>query len=208
MVMEVERTITGYHQDDVGDWVGELSCGHQQHLRHQPPFQVRSWVLEPLGRARHLGTAIDCPLCERMEMPEGLVRIGASPSWDESTMPAGLRTAHRSGRWGVITVQEGRLRFRAHTTPPIQRVLEPGTDQPIAPAIAHDVEPLGHVRFAIEWFSASPDGDADAHDDHPSDATIRVDSEGGDPACWAHLICPDCGGVLGGVSHRHGGDDT
>jgi hypothetical protein len=25
------------------------------------------------------------------------------------------------------------------------------------------------------------------------EATERVD--GGDPACWAHLICPDCGAV-------------
>ncbi|HLI00429.1 MAG TPA: hypothetical protein VKV06_06550 [Acidimicrobiales bacterium] len=22
------------------------------------------------------------------------------------------------------------------------------------------------------------------------------DSQGGDPACWAHLLCPECGAVL------------
>ncbi|HWE54031.1 MAG TPA: hypothetical protein VG435_00890 [Acidimicrobiales bacterium] len=28
--------------------------------------------------------------------------------------------------------------------------------------------------------------------------------EGGDPACWAGLICPDCGIVLDGSPHRAG----
>lgn len=28
--------------------------------------------------------------------------------------------------------------------------------------------------------------------------------EGGDPACWAGLLCPECGAVLDGGSHRPG----
>jgi hypothetical protein len=39
--------ITGFHQDEDGHWVVELSCGHTQHLRHQPPWQARPWVLDP-----------------------------------------------------------------------------------------------------------------------------------------------------------------
>jgi hypothetical protein len=27
----------GYHQDEEQNWVAELSCGHQQHVRHRPP---------------------------------------------------------------------------------------------------------------------------------------------------------------------------
>jgi hypothetical protein len=27
------------------------------------------------------------------------------------------------------------------------------------------------------------------------------DSDGGDAACWAHLLCPDCGVVLDGSEH-------
>jgi tellurite methyltransferase len=153
----MKRTIAGYHTDNDGDWVGELSCGHNQHLRHRPPFQVRRWVLEPTGRAGHLGSAIDCPLCDRAEMPEGLTPLGTSAIWDEQTMPDGLRRSHRvaAGRWGLINVLEGRLRFRAQTSPPIQTTLQPGSNQPIPPEISHEVEALGHVRFEITWFSKS-----------------------------------------------------
>jgi len=41
----VQRAIDGFHQDEVGDWVAELRCGHGQHVRHHPPFWVRPWVL-------------------------------------------------------------------------------------------------------------------------------------------------------------------
>lgn len=59
-----ERAITGFHQDDEGHWVAELSCGHAQHVRHQPPWQVRPWVLTEEGRARFLGTPLPCPVCK------------------------------------------------------------------------------------------------------------------------------------------------
>jgi hypothetical protein len=32
------RPIVGFHQDEHQDWVAELSCGHNQHVRHRPPF--------------------------------------------------------------------------------------------------------------------------------------------------------------------------
>ena len=62
------RHITGFHQDDAGAWVAELSCGHGQHIRHRPPFQVRPWVLTEAGRAEHLRTELDCPLCDQDEL--------------------------------------------------------------------------------------------------------------------------------------------
>ena len=40
----IQRRIVGYHQDQLGDWVAELECGHGQHVRHDPPWQVREWV--------------------------------------------------------------------------------------------------------------------------------------------------------------------
>ncbi len=46
LLIPVERAITGYHLDDEGDWVAELSCGHNQHVRHRPPFRLRAWVTE------------------------------------------------------------------------------------------------------------------------------------------------------------------
>jgi len=63
----VIRTIEGFFQDEVGDWVAELSCRHRQHVRHAPPFRARPWVLTEEGRAEHVGTGLDCPLCDRGE---------------------------------------------------------------------------------------------------------------------------------------------
>jgi hypothetical protein len=60
-----ESAIVGYHQDELGDWIAELACGHQQHVRHQPPFHQRQWVLEAEGRRRRLGTPLRCRLCDQ-----------------------------------------------------------------------------------------------------------------------------------------------
>lgn len=57
------RRITGYRQDDEGHWIADLECGHSQHMRHQPPWQVRPWVLTNEGRDRMLGTAVPCTQC-------------------------------------------------------------------------------------------------------------------------------------------------
>jgi hypothetical protein len=57
------RAVTGFHQGEEGHWVAELECGHSQHMRHQPPWQDRAWVLTTEGRRRFIGAAIPCPLC-------------------------------------------------------------------------------------------------------------------------------------------------
>lgn len=55
--------LLGFHRDEDGHWVAELSCGHTQHLRHQPPWQNRAWVLDPRERQRHLGQPFVCGWC-------------------------------------------------------------------------------------------------------------------------------------------------
>ena len=62
-----ERAITGFHQDDEGYWVAELECGHGQHMRHDPPWQNRPWVLTPEGRGQFIGVAIPCVKCRQAE---------------------------------------------------------------------------------------------------------------------------------------------
>jgi hypothetical protein len=57
------KRITGFHQDDDQHWVAELECGHGQHVRHNPPWQVRPWVQTEAGRREKLGTSLDCLLC-------------------------------------------------------------------------------------------------------------------------------------------------
>lgn len=65
MPPSIDRRITGFHQDEEGHWVAELECGHTQHVRHQPPWQLRPWVITESGRAAHLGTTLRCVECAR-----------------------------------------------------------------------------------------------------------------------------------------------
>ena len=59
----MHRTIAAYHRDDEGHWVAELDCGHNQHVRHDPPWTYRSWVTTEVGRNGHLGTMLACKKC-------------------------------------------------------------------------------------------------------------------------------------------------
>lgn len=59
----MERKIIGFHQDQRGGWVAELECGHGQHVRHDPPFQDRAWIVTPDGRAKFVGVRVVCKLC-------------------------------------------------------------------------------------------------------------------------------------------------
>ncbi|WP_332767855.1 DUF3565 domain-containing protein [Pseudomonas koreensis] len=65
-------TITGFHQDDEGHWVAELSCGHTQHLRHQPPWQSRAWVLDPAQRIEKTGQPFACGWCAQGSVSDNL----------------------------------------------------------------------------------------------------------------------------------------
>ncbi|MEM7348210.1 MAG: DUF3565 domain-containing protein [Chloroflexota bacterium] len=56
--------ITGFYQDEVGDWVATLSCRHQRHIRHNPPWSNYPWILTVEGRNSFLGFELDCKYCQ------------------------------------------------------------------------------------------------------------------------------------------------
>ena len=58
------RAIARFMQDDEGDWIALLSCGHQQHVRHRPPWFHRPWAASPEGRAHAIGQFLECRLCD------------------------------------------------------------------------------------------------------------------------------------------------
>jgi hypothetical protein len=60
----VTRKIVGFHEDEERQWVAELECGHAQHVRHDPPWQVRPWVVTVEGRAARIGMTLECRLCD------------------------------------------------------------------------------------------------------------------------------------------------
>lgn len=149
----MQRPIVNYHQDDAGDWVAELGCGHGQHVRHKPPFTLHPWVTTAEGRASMIGAPLDCPPCERLEMPEGLVAYKRTAEFDETSVPAGLRKNHstKQGVWGLIQVLSGRLRYRIDGLGGLELLLEPGRQGVVVPEVLHHVEPDGPVRFFVEF---------------------------------------------------------
>ena len=63
----MDRAITGFHQDAADDWVAELCCGHDQHVRHHPPWTNRPWVNTARARNEYLGQLLFCKKCQRAE---------------------------------------------------------------------------------------------------------------------------------------------
>ena len=148
------RRIVGFRQDDHGDWIADLSCLHSQHVRHQPPFRDRGWVLTEMGRAERVGTEMTCPLCDRAELPERLRILRSAGPFNEHTLPAGLRGDHRlaDGIWGRLRVISGTVGFRLASDPPLAvRRLAEGDEQAIPPTLVHRVVPEGPMEIVIEF---------------------------------------------------------
>lgn len=92
-----------------------------------------------------------------MALPPGLESYRRTGGFTEVTVPSGLLADHttKTGTWGLIHVTEGRLRYRV--TDPRRAATEivlspdqaPGV---IEPTILHHVEPLGAVRFHVEFW--------------------------------------------------------
>jgi hypothetical protein len=58
------RAVESFEQDEQGHWVARLECGHGQHVRHDPPWTVREWVITETGRAARIGSSMECKLCD------------------------------------------------------------------------------------------------------------------------------------------------
>ena len=61
----MKQPITAYHKDEEDHWVAELACGHNQHVRHNPPMVSRPWVLTEAGRESMLGYELNCKKCDQ-----------------------------------------------------------------------------------------------------------------------------------------------
>jgi len=149
----VIRTIDGFHRDDQGDWVAELSCLHGQHVRHRPPFQERPWVVSAGGRAARLGSVLECPLCDRMELPAGLQTVRTDGPFDADTVPPSMRhrevVPHRT--WALLRVVDGSVGLVAETTPTMRVRVLAGEAQAIPPDVPHGLTVDGPVQFAVDY---------------------------------------------------------
>ena len=87
-------------------------------------------------------------------LPSAVEFYRRTPEFTEVTVPDGLRKAHRTraGVWGRIVVLEGGLLYRIHAAPAAEYRLDPDNPGVIEPEAEHEVEPLEHVRFFVEFY--------------------------------------------------------
>ena len=149
------RVIESFRRDDAGDWVAELSCLHSQHVRDDPPIWPRPWVGTADGRAAKVGTELDCPLCDRLESPEGLTLVRTAGPFDADTLPAGLRRDHRvaSRTWGRLRVADGEVTFVVETDPPGRHPLIRGQEIAIPPDLPHRLEGDGPFTLSVDFLT-------------------------------------------------------
>lgn len=62
----MQQAIVSFHLDEEGHYVADLACGHGQHVRHDPPWQNRPWVLTKQGRKEKLGVMLECKKCDEI----------------------------------------------------------------------------------------------------------------------------------------------
>lgn len=90
-----------------------------------------------------------------MPIPAGYVVSRRTPVFTQETVPPALLSAHQTkgGAWALIHVLEGKLRYCVET-PPSESILAPGQPGVIEPEVRHRVEPIGPVRFYLEFHRA------------------------------------------------------
>lgn len=91
-----------------------------------------------------------------MELPDTARPYRRTDEFTETTVPAGLLKAHttKAGSWALIHVLEGRLAYRIvdPRRPATETILTPqGAPGVVEPTVLHEVQPLGPVRFYVEF---------------------------------------------------------
>lgn len=96
----MNQPITGFHLDSENHWVADLECGHAQHVRHDPPFFQRPWVLTTEGRTEHMGQPLNCVRCDEMRDKIARATIKqCQKALAEGYESAGLSGLCDEGRW-------------------------------------------------------------------------------------------------------------
>ena len=66
----MNKAIADYHKDEENHWVARLNCGHFQHVRHNPPWTNRLWVITLEGRQAMIGQELNCKKCDEGAEPD------------------------------------------------------------------------------------------------------------------------------------------
>jgi len=150
----VKRSIIEFGTDEAGDPFAQLDCGHLQHVRHRPPFVNRPWVTSEVGRKAMLGSKIECPLCDRMQWPQGLVNYKRTRDLSDRSVPAGFLRDHatKRGVWGWLQVTEGALEYCVQAPVNKRFALNAPTEAIIVPQMQHHLRIHQPVKFHVEFW--------------------------------------------------------
>lgn len=87
------------------------------------------------------------------QLPDTVKPFKKTPTFSESTVPAGLLKDHNTaaGVWGVIKVVSGCINYQITEGSPFQVTLDLDTDGIIEPRIKHHLEVCGPVSFYVEF---------------------------------------------------------
>lgn len=87
-------------------------------------------------------------------LPADCVAYKRTPEFTEQSVPRGLLKAHqtKTGTWAKIVVLQGELAYRI--LPPNEEThrLDVTTIGIVEPGVLHEVEPIGAVRFYVEFY--------------------------------------------------------
>ncbi len=150
----MKRSIIEFGTDEAGDLFAQLDCGHLQHVRHRPPFVNRPWVTSEAGRRAMLGSKIECPLCDRMQWPQGLVNYKRTRDLSDRSVPAGFLRDHatKRGVWGRLQVTEGALEYCVQAPVNKRFALNAPTEAIIVPQMQHHLRIDQPVKFHVEFW--------------------------------------------------------
>ena len=88
------------------------------------------------------------------DLPTGVSGYKKTQEFTHETVPPGLLRAHqtKAGTWGKIVVLDGKLHYRI-LEPELQELV-PSEEVygVVEPTVLHEVEPLGDVRFYVEFY--------------------------------------------------------
>ena len=87
------------------------------------------------------------------DLPAAVQPYRRTPEFTEVTVPSALTRSHRTraGTWGRIVVLEGTLLYRILRSPAEELILNPDHPGVVEPEVEHEVEPMGRVRFYVEF---------------------------------------------------------
>ena len=88
------------------------------------------------------------------DLPPNVRPYKRTPEFTELSVPQALLRSHstNSGTWGKIVVLKGHLTYRI-LEPDIEEIqIDPAHPGVMEPAIRHEMEPRGEVRFYVQFY--------------------------------------------------------